>query len=100
MVTVPTGNPSVSHARTPTGTIFNGSSIDFLLAPGDPAVFIFVTQDGTISGWNPDIQNTEAVIEVNENGKSVFPGATIAEVTEGGSSTTNLYVADFRKGRV
>jgi uncharacterized protein (TIGR03118 family) len=100
VVTVPTGNPSVSPTGTPTGTISNGSSIDFLLAPGDPAVFMFVTQDGTISGWNPDVQNTEAVIEVNENGKSVFTGATIAQVTEGGINTTYLYVADFRKGRV
>jgi uncharacterized protein (TIGR03118 family) len=100
VVTIPTGDPTVSPTGTPTGTIFNGSSIDFLLAPGKPAVFMFVTQDGTISGWNPGVNATEAVIEVNENGKSAFTGATIAQNKEDGISTTYLYVADFRKGRV
>ena len=100
IVTVPSGDPSVSPIGTPTGTIYNGSSIDFLLAPGEPALFMFVTQDGTISGWNPGVNPTEAVIEVNEKGKSVFTGVTVAQVNVGGISTTYLYVADFRKGRV
>jgi hypothetical protein len=29
-----------------TGTIFNGSQTDFLLAPGKPAAFLFCTADG------------------------------------------------------
>jgi len=100
VVTIPTGDPSVSATGTPTGTIFNGSSIDFLLAPGKPALFLFVTEDGTVSGWNPGVNPTEAVIEVNEKGKSVFKGGTIAQVNKGGVSATYLYVADFRRGRV
>jgi hypothetical protein len=40
---------------SPTGTIFNGSQTDFLLAPGKPAVFLFSTIDGTIAGWNPNV---------------------------------------------
>jgi len=100
VVTIPTGDPTVSATGTPTGTIFNGSAIDFLLAPGKQALFMFVTEDGTISGWNPGVNATEAVIEVNEKGKSVFKGVTVAQVNEGGISTTYLYVADFRKGRV
>ena len=100
VVTIPTGDPSVSPTGTPTGTIYNGSSIDFLLAPGKPALFMFVTEDGTVSGWNSGVNPTTAVIEVNEKSKSVFKGATIAQDTTGGISTTYLYVADFRKGRV
>lgn len=100
IVTIPSGDPSISPTGTPTGTIFNGSSIDFLLAPGMPALFLFVTEDGTISGWNPGVNPTEAVIEVNEKGKSVFKGGTVAQVNKERISITYLYVADFRKGRV
>jgi uncharacterized protein (TIGR03118 family) len=99
-VTIPTGDPTASPTGTPTGTVYNGSSIDFLLAPGKPAVFLFVTEDGTISGWNPGVSATTAVIKVNEMGKSVFKGMAVAQVKDGATSTTFLYVADFRKGRV
>ena len=100
VVTVPTGDPTVNPLGTPTGTIYNGSSTDFLIA-GKPAVFLFVTEDGTVSGWYGGINATNtAVITVNEKSKSVFKGATIAQVNEHGTSTTYLYVADFRKGRV
>ena len=40
-----------SPTGTPTGQVFNGTT-DFQLTPGNPARFIFVTEDGTISGWN------------------------------------------------
>src|SRR6202000_44203 len=40
---------------TPTGTIFNGSTTDFLLAPKTPASFLFSTLDGTIAGWNATV---------------------------------------------
>src|SRR6266481_560846 len=52
VVTVPNA-PSQPAPGSPTGTLFNGSATDFLLAPGNRAVFIFVTEDGTVSGWNP-----------------------------------------------
>ena len=97
IVTIPTGDPTVSPTGTPTGTIFNGSSVDFLLATGKPALFLFVTEDGTISGWNPGVNPTAAVIEVNEKGKSVFKGMAVAQVMNGATSTTYLYVADFRQ---
>jgi len=99
-VTIPSGDPTISPTGTPTGTIFNGSAIDFLLPDGKAATFLFVTEDGTISGWNSGVTANTAVIVVNEKSKSVFKGATVAQVTEGGISTTYLYVADFRKGRV
>ena len=59
-----------------------------------------MTEDGTISGWNSGVNPTEAVIEVNEKRKSVFKGMAVAQVNDGATSTTYLYVADFRKGRV
>lgn len=100
VVTVPTGDPSVSSTGTPTGTVFNGGT-GFELAPGKPALFLFVTEDGTVSGWNPGVNPTSAVIHVNTKGASVFKGAALATVTfHDHTSAPYLFVADFRKGRV
>jgi len=100
VVTVPTGDTNSSPTGTPTGQVFNGTS-DFNLAPGMPAVFIFVTEDGTISGWNPKVNATSAVIKVNTHSASVFKGVALATVKKpDGSLANQLYVADFRKGRV
>ena len=56
-VTIPPADPTNKNTPkgSPTGTIFNGSQTDFLLAPGKPAVFLFSTIDGTIAGWNPNV---------------------------------------------
>lgn len=104
VVTVPTGDPNVSSTGTPTGQVFNGTQ-DFQLAPGKPALFIFVTEDGTVSGWNPGVNPSSAVIKVPEKlpttGASVFKGVALATITDPSGGATNfLYVADFRKGRV
>jgi uncharacterized protein (TIGR03118 family) len=99
VVTIPPSDPS-SPPATPTGTIFNGGS-GFEIKPGFPAVFIFVTEDGTISGWNPKVDGTHAIIKVNTKGKSVFKGVTMATVNVPFLGPQSfLYVADFRKGRV
>jgi uncharacterized protein (TIGR03118 family) len=95
VVTVPPSNPKNSPTGTPTGVVFNGG-MGFEIKKGFPAVFIFVTEDGTISGWNPNVDATHAIIKVNERENSVYKGATIATV----GSQSFLYVADFRKGRV
>src|SRR5260370_5168121 len=57
IVTIPPADPNnkKTPTGTPTGTIANGSQTDFLLAPGEPAVFLFSTIDGTIAGWNPNV---------------------------------------------
>src|SRR6266568_5680973 len=64
---------------TPTGQIFNGSQ-DFQIAPGKPALFLFVTEDGTLSGWNPGVNATTAVIKVNTHSASVFKGMAVATI--------------------
>jgi len=100
VVTIPTGDPTVSATGTPTGTAFNSATPGFALAPGKPAVFMFVTEDGTISGWNPGVQATSAVIMVNTKSQSVFKGMTLASVESNGTAMWFMYVADFRRGRV
>src|SRR6267154_4726190 len=56
-VIVPPPGFAPGAQSTPTGVVFNGSPADFHLDKGTPAglqaIFIFATEDGTISGWNP-----------------------------------------------
>jgi uncharacterized protein (TIGR03118 family) len=100
VVTIPTGDPNLSPTGTPTGTVVNIGS-GFALAPSAPARFLFVTEDGTISGWNPAVNPTAAVIMVNTHSASVFKGVALASVkTPSGSEATFLYAADFRNARI
>lgn len=100
VVTVPPSDPTTGNTGTPTGVVFNGGT-GFEIKKGFPAVFIFVTEDGTISGWNPKVDGTNAIIKVNQKEKSVFKGATMATVNLPFFGPQSfLYVADFRRGRV
>jgi uncharacterized protein (TIGR03118 family) len=98
---VPPPKGITGRSSTPTGIVFNGSK-DFEVAPGSPAIFIFVTEDGTISGWNPTVgDGTHAVLKVdNSDGgapdSAVYKGATTAEI----HAHRFLYVANFRSGKV
>ena len=78
----------------PTGTVFNGSS-DFALAPGQPARFLFASEDGTISGWNPGVAATDAVAVATTPG-AVYKGIAIA-VADG---KRQLYATDFHGGHI
>ena len=102
VVTVPPpkGSPAGTQS-TPTGVVFNGSPTDFLIAPGKSAVFIFATEDGTISGWNPgvDVLNAKLMVDNSDNGGAdgaVYKGATTAEM----DGKRFLYVTNFRSGKV
>ena len=101
VVTVPNA-PSQPAPGSPTGIMFNGSPTDFLLAPGKPAIFIFVTEDGTVQGWNPGVALHTTIIKVdhsqvpNAANGAVFKGATIAEI----DGKSFILAANFRSGRV
>ena len=98
IVTIPAAEDG--KTGTPTGQVFNGSS-DFQIAPGKPALFLFATEDGTISGWNPGVKPATAVVTVNTKGASVFKGMAVASIDDPSHGLYNfLYVADFRKGKV
>ncbi len=107
VVKIPSGDLNLSPLGSPTGTIFNGTT-DFTVAPGKPSVFLFATEDGTISGWNPGVLATTSIVEVNEHSNSVFKGLTLAQASVGEHESEEgqaprtianyLYAADFRKG--
>ncbi len=93
VVTIPA--PKEGDTSTPTGTVFNYTS-GFEVAPGKKAIFLFVTEDGTISGWNPGVKPTESVIVVNRAGKANYKGCTLATTKFG----TFLYVVNFQTGKI
>lgn len=94
VVTIPPP-PNQQTLSSPTGTVFNFTQ-GFEVAPGKPAVFLFVTEDGTISGWNPSVNSTAAILKVNRTGKAVYKGCAVA-MTKGGP---RLYVTNFQSRRV
>src|SRR5258707_10418971 len=112
-VMVPPPGFAPGTASAPTGIVFNGSPTDFLLNKGTPAglpaLFIFSTEDGTISGWNPRANvaagakppSVNAVLEVDNSDKgsrnsAVYKGMTSGEI----NGRKVLYVANFRSARV
>jgi uncharacterized protein (TIGR03118 family) len=101
VVTIPPAMSGQGNLGSPTGTIFNGTQ-EFALVAGKPAAFLFATEDGTISGWNPAVNATNAVIAVNESDKGAsFKGLTAAIVNiKNYPNQTLLYVADFTRGKV
>jgi uncharacterized protein (TIGR03118 family) len=94
--------PSQPPPGSPTGVLFNGNPNAFLLAPGKPALFIWVTEDGTVQGWNPGVNITTAIIKVdhsqvpNAANGAVYKGATIIE----DDGKEFLLAANFRSGRI
>lgn len=97
VVTIPSGDTSANPTGSPTGTVFNGDKTAFLLPNGKAAVFLFVTEDGTISGWNG---GTSSVIVVNRKQDAVYKGATIATRMVSGVARSFLYAANFRSGKM
>jgi uncharacterized protein (TIGR03118 family) len=89
VVTIPPG-PGNSMG-SPTGQVANGTS-DFKIS-GSPALFIFATLDGTISGWN---SGSSAVIAVTAPSGTSYTGLAI-----GKSKGANfLFAADNANNKV
>jgi uncharacterized protein (TIGR03118 family) len=88
VVTVPGAG---GGSGTPSGTVFNATT-DFKIN-GQTALFLFSTEDGTISGW---YSGTTAFIAVNNNNGAVYKG--LAEASAGGANY--LYAANFHAGTI
>jgi uncharacterized protein (TIGR03118 family) len=77
VVTIPPAAGS-NAVGSPTGQVFNGSATDFSISQNGtsgPASFLFDTEDGTISGWNFSVNQTNAIIAVDLSAKgAVFKG--------------------------
>ncbi len=102
VVTIPTAARN-KDSGNPTGVVFNGSSFFKVTKNGNsqPSLFIFVSEDGSISGWNPQLDQTHAIIAVdngtNKGSKSaVYKGATLGLA----NGHNFLYATNFHTGQV
>jgi uncharacterized protein (TIGR03118 family) len=102
VVTVPPPNTMPPTPQSaPTGIVFN-TTTDFVVSgngQSGPAAFIFSTEDGTISAWNPKVNLHNAVLEVNNTNQTtgpVFKGLALAQ----NGSASFLYATDFRDGTI
>lgn len=94
--------PGQTTPASPTGDVFNIAGSGFNITSDGhtgSSVFIFATEDGTISGWNPNVDPASSVLAVdNSQGGTgaVYKGLAIAQTGHG----TFLYAANFRNGTV
>ena len=79
---------TIPGAGSVTGQVFNGSASQF---NGD--AFLFVSEDGTVSGWRGSLGTTA---ETLASMSGIYKGAAIASM--GGNSY--LYAADFGRGSI
>jgi uncharacterized protein (TIGR03118 family) len=78
---------------TPTGIIANPTT-GFVVSENGlsgPAAFVFATEDGTISGWAPTVDGTNAIIAVDNSAKgTLYTGLAFAQT----GSHVLLFAAD------
>jgi uncharacterized protein (TIGR03118 family) len=85
---------------SPTGIVFNGSP-DFKVK-GSPALFIFATLDGTISGWAPSVNPDTAIVAVTTPGASytglaisTHPSGNVLLAADTANNKVDIYNATF-----
>jgi uncharacterized protein (TIGR03118 family) len=95
----PQGGPLVVDVGGgPTGTVFNPTA-GFALPPtagGGKALFIFDSEDGTVSGWNMAQGTNSIVVADRSSVDAIYKGLAIAATDAG----PRLYAADFHNARV
>jgi uncharacterized protein (TIGR03118 family) len=96
VVTIP--GAVTSTASAPTGQVFNflAPTGAFKLHNGNPAAFLFDSEDGAISGWNG---GHTADIMVNNTPGAVYKGLAISDFKSGAQKGT-LYATNFRAGTI
>src|SRR5205085_1910484 len=96
-VTIPA--PGGTGTSAPTGVATNATS-GFVISSGTqagPSTELFATEDGTIAGWNSDVDPTHAVIAVDNSAS----GAVYKGLAEGfNASGAFLYATNFHAGTV
>jgi uncharacterized protein (TIGR03118 family) len=94
VVTIPAATGSNSTG-SPTGIAYNSSTGDFVLKQGGPALFIFDSLDGTISGWNTSLTNAQKVVDNSASG-AVYTGLAI----ENNGTANYILAANFAQNEI
>src|ERR1700693_2499390 len=83
----------------PTGIVWSASTTNEFQVQGWPAIFLFATLDGTISGWTPQSNLNQAIIAVDTSTSktpSLYTGLAITNKASG----NRLYAADMANNKV
>ena len=102
VVTIPTAARNRGTGN-PTGVVFNGTTFFQVTKNGNsaPSLFIFVSEDGSISGWNPTLDQTHAIIAVDNGTNRGVNHAVYKSATLGVANGRNfLYASNFHTGHV
>jgi len=102
VVQIPTAARNRDGAN-PTGTVFNDTTFFQVTKNGTSAsaIFIFVSEDGSISGWNPTLDQTHAIIAVDNGTNHGVNSAVYKSTTLGVANGDNfLYASNFHTGKV
>ena len=99
VVTIPqAGNAGM--AGPVTGVIFNtfaSNANAFDVQPGKPALFIFCSEDGVISGWNEAASgSTASILFDNSKSGAVYTGCALG----GTAAAPYLFAANFHAGTI
>lgn len=90
--------PTGQVANPGSGFVVDVKNPDGTVKASGPARFIFVGEDGGISGWNPGVDGTHAILKIDDSDEgAIYKGATLA--TDAGGHTF-LYVTDFHNNSV
>jgi uncharacterized protein (TIGR03118 family) len=95
IVNVPAG---IAGNANPTGIVFNTTDTDFVVSDqgrSAGALFIFAGANGSVSGWNPSVIGTQAVV-AHDSPSAVFKGLALAS----NGSANLIYATDFHNKKV
>jgi uncharacterized protein (TIGR03118 family) len=94
----PMGSPPGTTAA-PTGNVLNTTG-DFVISEGHrsrPSSVIFATEDGTISGWNPEVDRNNAILKPdNSPSGAVYKGLALGRNAQGNF----LFATNFHAGTI
>ncbi len=98
VVTIPSpAGPGVASAPTHLEFSFSGDFVVTNEMDTAPSLVLFVTEDGTIGGWNPELSEDEAFIAVdNSPAGAVYKSLALGHTRNG----PVLFAANFHEGFV
>jgi uncharacterized protein (TIGR03118 family) len=106
-VTIPRGKPTGQVFNPFQSIMSNGNSTDFTVSDGTnsaPAVFIFASQAGAITGWNPGVGTPGGAFNISlfaQAGYQAIDGANYTGLAIGNVGAVHyLYAADFHNGKI
>jgi uncharacterized protein (TIGR03118 family) len=79
----------------PTGQVFNPTT-EFMLTDGAPALFMFVSESGHLSAWNPTLSPITSAVTVATTAGAVYKGLAILPWPV----SPRLLAANFHTGRI